>query len=87
MAELKSIVCDVCGKAATDTIVFRVHGGGVARQKDLCRVHLREVLKGSTPPRRGRPRAKNATTVRRRPTKKKPTARKRRTPRAQTTEE
>lgn len=56
MAERVVVVCDVCGKAATETVTLKVRGRSL--QKDLCQIHLTELSQGARQARRGRPRAK-----------------------------
>src|SRR2546425_11197243 len=46
------LVCDVCGKPASDTISIRV--GGRNLTKDVCETHLAELVAGARPARRGR---------------------------------
>ena len=52
MAEQMIVVCDVCGKPASDTISIRV--GGRNLTKDVCETHLAELVAGARPARRGR---------------------------------
>lgn len=85
MAEKVVTVCDICSKPATETVTLKTTAGN--RTKDLCSIHLQELLKGSRAPKRGRrPGATAAsasstsgaktTTTRRRSTPKKAAARK-----------
>ncbi len=52
MAEQTVIVCDVCGKPATERITFKA--GGRSLQKDLCGEHLTDLTTGARPAKRGR---------------------------------
>jgi hypothetical protein len=52
MAERTILVCDACGKPAIQTVGLRVAGKSL--QKDVCKEHLEEVMKGARPARRGR---------------------------------
>lgn len=52
MAEKLMVVCDVCSKPAVETVTLRTSSGN--RVKDLCAVHLQELLAGSRAPKRGR---------------------------------
>jgi hypothetical protein len=52
--EAITLVCDVCGKLATDTVMIKV--GARNHLKDLCTQHLGELLQNTRAPRRGRPR-------------------------------
>ncbi|GIU98366.1 MAG: hypothetical protein KatS3mg013_2169 [Actinomycetota bacterium] len=54
MAETVVLVCDVCGKAAAETVTIRTQRGNAL--KDLCAPHVEELLRGTRKPRRGRPR-------------------------------
>jgi hypothetical protein len=54
MAETLSLVCDYCGKAAVETVKFRV--GKQNYLLDVCRKHLDEIKSKARKPRRGRPR-------------------------------
>jgi hypothetical protein len=54
MAEKTIVVCDVCGKAATETVTIKVARGNYA--KDLCASHVTELVAGARRPRPGRPR-------------------------------
>jgi hypothetical protein len=54
MAERTIVVCDVCGKAATETVTIKVARGNYA--KDLCAAHVTELVSGARRPRPGRPR-------------------------------
>jgi hypothetical protein len=65
MAEALTVVCDDCGKPAVDTLSFKVNGA--SRQKDVCAQHKAEILNGSRPATRGRPRTKGVSAPRRKP--------------------
>ena len=52
MAEKVVVVCDVCGKSASETVTLRIRGRSL--QKDLCPVHLTELSQGARQARRGR---------------------------------
>ena len=54
MAERTIVVCDVCGKPATETVTIKVARGNFA--KDLCGTHVTELVAGARRPRPGRPR-------------------------------
>jgi hypothetical protein len=54
MAEKTIVVCDVCGKPATETVTIKVARGNYA--KDLCAAHVTELVTGARRPRPGRPR-------------------------------
>jgi hypothetical protein len=54
MAERTIVVCDVCGKPATETVTIKVARGNFA--KDLCATHVTELIAGARRPRPGRPR-------------------------------
>ncbi len=54
MAERTIVVCDVCGKPATETVTIKVTRGNFA--KDLCASHVTELVAGARRPRPGRPR-------------------------------
>ena len=54
MAEKTIVVCDVCGKPATETVTIKVARGNYA--KDLCATHVTELIAGARRPRPGRPR-------------------------------
>jgi len=60
VAEATILVCDVCGKTATETVMIRV--GGRNLQKDLCNSHLAELTQGARAPRRGRRRGQPVAT-------------------------
>jgi hypothetical protein len=54
MAEQMIVVCDVCGKPATETVTIKVARGNFV--KDLCATHVTELTAGARRPRPGRPR-------------------------------
>ena len=54
MAERTIVVCDVCGKPASETATIKVGRGNFA--KDLCATHVTELIAGARRPRPGRPR-------------------------------
>ena len=54
MAEKTIVVCDVCGKSASETVTIKVARGNFA--KDLCATHVTELVAGARRPRPGRPR-------------------------------
>ena len=54
MAEQMIVVCDVCGKPATETVTIKVARGNFV--KDLCAQHVTELTAGARRPRPGRPR-------------------------------
>jgi hypothetical protein len=54
MAEQMIVVCDVCGKPATETVTIKVARGNYV--KDLCAQHVTELTAGARKPRPGRPR-------------------------------
>lgn len=54
MAEQTIVVCDVCGKPATETVTIKVARGNFV--KDLCAQHVTELTAGARKPRPGRPR-------------------------------
>jgi hypothetical protein len=54
MAEQMIVVCDVCGKPATETVTIKVSRGNFV--KDLCAQHVTELTAGARKPRPGRPR-------------------------------
>ncbi len=80
MAERMIVVCDVCGKPATETVTIKAARGNFA--KDLCAAHVTELVAGARRPRPGRPRklaataATAATATRRRGRPRKPAGRK-----------
>jgi hypothetical protein len=52
MGEQTILVCDVCGRPATETVTIRAGGRNLV--KDLCSTHLAELTRGARAPRRGR---------------------------------
>ena len=58
MAEKTILVCDVCGKAASETVTIRSSRGNFV--KDLCAAHVSDLVAGARKPRPGRPRAMKA---------------------------
>jgi hypothetical protein len=83
MAQAIVLVCDVCGKPNAQTVTIRVNGKNL--QKDLCPVHLADLVKNARAPKRGRrPGSVSKTTVARKPAARKAVARKRGRPRKQT---
>jgi len=73
MAERVMLVCDVCGKPASETVSIRA--GGRSLQKDVCETHLAELTKGARAARRGRPKGSATKAAAARGTRKKATAR------------
>jgi hypothetical protein len=61
LAERTILVCDVCGKPATETISIKTNGGNF--NKDLCATYVAELTNGARRPQRGRrPGTKSAAT-------------------------
>ena len=56
MAQALVVVCDMCGSPAVETVNIKV--AARSYQKDVCQVHLDEMVQGARAPRRGRPRTK-----------------------------
>jgi hypothetical protein len=54
MAEKTILVCDVCGRPASETVTIKVKRGNFV--KDLCAAHANELVAGARKPRPGRPR-------------------------------
>jgi hypothetical protein len=54
MAEATTLVCDYCGRAAVDTLRFRVRNSNYLL--DVCQRHLDDLKSRARKPRRGRPR-------------------------------
>ena len=54
MAEKTIVVCDVCGKPATEIVTIKTSRGSFV--KDLCAQHVTELTAGARKPRPGRPR-------------------------------
>jgi hypothetical protein len=55
MGEQVILVCDVCGRPATQTVTIKV--GRTNYAKDVCETHLSELTAGARRPRPGRRRA------------------------------
>ena len=55
MGEKTILVCDTCGKPASETVTIKVARGNYV--KDLCSSHVTELVAGARKPRRGRPKA------------------------------
>ena len=55
MGEKTILVCDTCGKPATETVTIKLSRGNFV--KDLCGTHVNALIAGARRPRRGRPRA------------------------------
>ena len=70
MAERTIVVCDVCGKPATETVTIKVARGNYA--KDLCAAHVTELVAGARRPRPGRPRKMAGETSGRHPEASRP---------------
>ncbi len=58
VAEIVVTVCDVCGKTPAETVGIKRKSQSL--QKDLCAVHIEELVKGARAPKRGRPRVASA---------------------------
>ena len=54
MAEKTILVCDVCGRTATESVTIKLGRGNFV--KDMCSTHINELIAGARRPRRGRPR-------------------------------
>lgn len=76
MGERTILVCDTCGKPATETVTIKVARGNFV--KDLCAAHVTALIGGARKPRRGRPKAVASTPAPRKTTAKKSAAPKRR---------
>ncbi|HEX6400387.1 MAG TPA: hypothetical protein VF108_07995 [Actinomycetota bacterium] len=61
MAERTIVVCDVCGKPATETVTIKTSRGNYA--KDLCAQHVTELTAGARKPKPGRPRKMGETSA------------------------
>lgn len=61
MAEKTIVVCDVCGKPATEMVTIKTSRGNFV--KDLCGQHVTELTAGARKPRPGRPRKMGATST------------------------
>jgi hypothetical protein len=59
MAEKMVTVCDVCGQPANQSVT--IHAGLRRLVKDLCGLHVAELIKGTRPVRRGRPRGSSSS--------------------------
>ena len=55
MAEKTILVCDACGRPATETVTIKVDRGNFV--KDLCGTHVNELVAGARKPRPGRRKA------------------------------
>jgi hypothetical protein len=55
MAEKTILVCDTCGKPATESVTIKLERGNFV--KDLCPAHVSEMIAGARRPRRGRPKS------------------------------
>ena len=55
MGERTILVCDTCGKPASETVTIKVARGSFV--KDLCASHVTALIAGARKPRRGRPKA------------------------------
>lgn len=74
MAEKTILACDVCGKPAAETVTIKVTRGNFV--KDMCAVHVNELVGGARKPRRGRPRAVVAGSAPKKPAARKSATRK-----------
>ena len=74
MAEKTILVCDVCGKPATETVAIKVNRGNFV--KDMCGTHVNELVGGARKPRRGRPRVVAAGSAPKKPTARNTASRK-----------
>ena len=72
MAEKTILVCDACGKPAAETVTIKVARGNFV--KDMCAMHVNELIGGARKPRRGRPRAAVAGSAPKKPAARKKTA-------------
>ncbi len=52
MAEKTILVCDTCGKPASETVTIRLARGNFV--KDVCAAHATELISGARKPRPGR---------------------------------
>jgi hypothetical protein len=76
-ALVQTTVCDICGKPATETLNFK--DAGKSYQLDICVADLRDLMNKAHTPRRGRrPGSSSKATAARKPARKKPAARKKR---------
>ena len=71
MSEKTILVCDVCGKPASETVTIKVARGNYV--KDMCGTHVNELIGGARKPRRGRPRAVVAGSAPKKPAARKST--------------
>lgn len=71
MGERTILVCDTCGKPASETVTIKVARGNFV--KDLCAAHVTALIAGARKPRRGRPKAVASTPA---PTPRKTVAKK-----------
>ena len=55
MAEKTILVCDTCGRPATESVTIKLARGNFV--KDLCPAHVNELIAGARRPRRGRPKS------------------------------
>jgi hypothetical protein len=53
MAEKTILVCDACGRPAAESVTIKLARGNFV--KDMCSVHVNELIAGARRPRRGRP--------------------------------
>lgn len=78
-ALMRTTVCDICGKPATETLNFKQNGKSY--QLDICVADLRDLTGKAHAPRRGRrPGSSSKATAVRKPARKKPPAGKKRSP-------
>jgi hypothetical protein len=54
MAEKTILVCDACGRPASESVTIKLQRGNFV--KDMCSSHVNELIAGARRPRRGRPR-------------------------------
>jgi hypothetical protein len=59
MGQKTILVCDVCERAATETVTIKIGNRNLV--KDLCAEHVNEIAKGARRPRPGRRRGAVAT--------------------------
>jgi hypothetical protein len=52
MAEKTILICDQCGKPATETVTIRISRGNFV--KDLCSAHVNDLVSRARKPRPGR---------------------------------
>jgi hypothetical protein len=52
MGEKTILVCDECGRPASESVTFRVGRRNLV--KDFCATHVSELVRGARAPRRGR---------------------------------